>query len=175
MIYLFYVLIVYACIIMVFSYDFRAGNADYLIIPGSGLKDNRENFTMVSRVDRALIYLNRYPDCKVIVSGGITDHNTVSEASIMAKLLDDRHIRKDRIILEDRSKNTKENILYSKKLIPEGRKTVICSNNYHILRCKINALKCGMKVNSIFCRSSYPDLLIHLPIEEVLIIKDLIA
>ena len=175
MIYLFYFLIAYACLILVFSYDFNAGNADYLIVPGSGLNDNRETFTMIGRIDRAVIYLNRYPDCKVIVSGGITDSNSVSEASVMACLLDERHIRRERIIQEDRSKNTKENMLYSRQLVPEGCKAVVCSSNYHILRCKLNALKIGWKINSIFCHTMSAVLLLHLPIEEILIIKDLIT
>ena len=175
MIYLLYFLITYACIIMIFSYDFNAGNADYLIVLGSGLKDGRENFTMVNGIDRALIYLNRYPDCKVIVSGGLTHGNTVSEASVMKTMLCDRNISKNRILMEERSMNTRENLLYSKKLIEEGKKVVICSNDYHILRCKINALKCGMKVSSIFCRSMWIDLLYHLFLEEILIIKSLIG
>ena len=173
--YIVYAVLIYAFIIILFSYDLFSDDADYLIVLGSGLKDDRETFTMIQRIDRATLYLDRHPDCKVIVSGGITDHNTVSEASVMADLLYDRKISKNRIILEDRSKNTKENLLYSRNLIPEGKKIVICSNDYHILRSKLIALKNGMKVNSIFCQSNLFELLIHIPIEEVLILKDLIS
>ena len=175
MIYLLYFMIAYACIILIFSYDLDAKDADYLIVMGSGLKDDRETFTMVNRIDRALIYLNRYPKCRVIVSGGFTDDNTVSEASVMRSLLLERHIQVSRIIMEERSKHTRENLLYSKQLIEEGKKIAVCSNDYHILRCRINAGKCGMKVSGIFCRSMGMDLIFHLIIEEILIIKDLIT
>ena len=175
MIYVLYAILFYAFIIILFSYDPFSPDADYLIVLGSGLNHDRETFTMIRRIDRAYLYLDRNPDCKVIVSGGISDHNTISEASVMAELLNDRKISKNRIIIEDRSKNTKENLLYCRKLIEEGKKVVICTNDYHILRSKLNAMKCGMRVNSIFCQSNLFELLIHIPIEEVLILKDLIS
>ncbi len=172
--YLLYVIIAFACLIILFSYDFGASDGDYLILLGGGLSDDRETLTMTGRVDRAARYLRKYPDCKVIVSGGITGNNTVSETKVMRDLLLEYHIQDARIIPEDKSQNTKENILFSRKLIEDGAKTVICSSDYHILRAKLIALKQCFKVNSISSRSASFQLIWHLPLEMILIIRDLI-
>ena len=168
-----YILIGYALVIMIMSYDFSSGDADYLIVLGPGLKDNRETFTMVNRVDRAALYLKKNRECVAIVSGGITDNNTVSEAYVMRNLLIERGIYTDRIIMEDKAQDTFENMKYSKQLIETDKKIVVCTSDYHILRSKILALKNGYRVHSIFCRTRGPELIIHLLLEEVLIIRDL--
>ena len=159
---------------MVMSYDFNSKNADYLIVLGSKLKDNRETFTLISRIDRAALYLKKNPECKVIVSGGVTDGNTISEASMMYSLLLERNIRPERIIMEEKALNTYENFMYSKQYLDTSKKIVICTSDYHILRSKLLANKNGYGVHSIFAKSTAIDLIIHLPLEEYFIIKNMI-
>lgn len=174
MIYVFYFIVIYALIIMAARYDFKANGGDYLIVLGSGLNDNRENFTMINRVNRAARYLDKNPDCKVIVSGGITHNNTVSEASVMRMLLIERNVDPDQIIMEDKSTNTMENMKFSKQFIGKDKKVVVCSSDYHICRAKLLAHKYGYKVHDIFAPSMIVELIYHLPYEEFLIIRDLI-
>ena len=174
MVYIFYFLVVYAVVIMAFSYDFNGKGAAYLIVLGSKLNDNRETFTMVTRADRAALYLQKNPECMAIVSGGVTKGNSISEASVLRMLLLERGIRPERIIVEDKALNTFENFKYSKKLLDPEKKITICTSDYHILRSKLMAAKNGLKVNSIFAHSTVFDLLIHLPIEEIFIIKNMI-
>ena len=109
-----------------------------------------------------------------MVSGGITGNNTVSEAEVMKRLLMERHIREEMIIMEDRSVNTKENMRYSKDLINTAGKIIVCSSDYHVLRAKLLASGYGYKCGSIFSQSTLTELLVHLPLEEIFIIKDLI-
>ena len=174
MLYILYFILFYGLLIIVSSIDFNNGNADYMILFGSGLKQNKETFTMIKRVNRASLYLLRNPDCKVICTGGITGNNTISEAEIMSKLLKDRHIEDKRMILENKATDTLENIKYSLDLIEKDKKIVLCSSDYHILRCKLLALRHGVKTHSIFSQSNIIELLIHILLEEVFIIYDLI-
>jgi len=173
--YLLYLLVFYVLFIIISAIDFNNNDADYLILLGSGLNADNESFTMLRRVNRASLYLMNNPDCKVIVSGGITGKNTISEAGVMKRLLIERHIEEDRIIVEDKAKNTIENVINSLNIIDDNsKKIVVCSSDYHILRSKLIALKKGYKLNSIFSQSTLIELIIHLPIEMIMIIYDIL-
>ena len=165
-------LLIYASVIYAFSYDRDSDNADYLIVLGCKLNNNKPTDTLVSRIEKTVSYLERNPDCKVIVSGGITEGNTISEADVMEKLLIEKGIDPSRIIKEDQALDTYENFYYSRKLMEEGKKICFCSCDYHILRSKLMATKNGIKPSSISSRSSIKELLIHMPIEEFFIIKN---
>ena len=43
-------------------------------------------------------------------------------------------IDKDRILLEDQSKTTEENLRYSRNFLPEGAKVGIITNDFHMFR-----------------------------------------
>lgn len=167
------IILIYALIIYIFSYDFKASNADYLILIGAGSKDNNASVHTILRADRATLYLDKYRNCIAIVSGGICVNNSLSQASIMYDLLDERHIYLPRIILEDKSTSLIEQLSYSLKLCDKSKKIVICTSDYNGLRCKLLARKLGYKVNIVCARSLGIDQIIHIPMEEVLIIKDL--
>lgn len=165
-------LVIYASVILISSYDKDTENADYLIVLGCKLDENKPTAALVSRIDKAISYLDDNPECKVIVSGGITEGNSISEAQVMSNLLIERGIDPSRIIREDKALDTYENFFYSRKLMKEGKKICFCSSDYHILRSKLMANKNGIKPSSISSRSSLKELLIHLPIEEYFIIKN---
>ena len=169
------VLLLLLLLILIFALSFNTKGAKYLILLGSGLHHDQETFVMLRRVNRAALYLSQNPDCKVVVSGGITGNSTVSEASVMKKMLKDRHIEEDRIIVEDKSQNTRENMLFSKELIDTNESIVVCSSDYHVFRAKLLAIKYGYSCRSIFCQSTFLELLVHLPVELFCIVKDLIA
>ena len=54
-----------------------------------------------------------------IVSGGQGDNEPCTEAQAMADYMEADGIEKDRLILEDKSKTTEQNIKYSKKYMKE--------------------------------------------------------
>ncbi|MBQ6492292.1 MAG: YdcF family protein [Erysipelotrichaceae bacterium] len=170
-----YVIIIYALVIMAARYDFDADNADYLIVLGSSLNKDMETFTLINRVNRAERYLKKNPDCLVIVSGGITGNNTISEAFKMQEMLIDRHITRNRIILEDKAQNTPENMKFSKQLLDVNKKITVCSSDYHIFRARLLARKYGYRVHAIFAPSMITDLIIRLPLEEYFVFKNLLS
>ena len=167
-----YIILIFALVIMAARYDFDADNADYLIVLGSSMNNDIETFTLINRVNRAERYLKKNPDCLVIVSGGITGNNTISEAFKMQEMLIDRHIERDRIILEDKAQNTPENMKFSKELLDVNKKITVCSSDYHIFRARLLARRYGYRVHAIFAPSMFTDLLIHLPLEEYFTIKN---
>ena len=83
-----------------------------------------------------------------ITSGGQGPDEIVSESSAMKQYLMEHGIPESRIIEEDRSVNTHQNMLFSKEKImavnPEG-KIAFATTNYHVFRSGLHARRVKMK------------------------------
>lgn len=167
-------IIVYGLFILLMAKDKDPKGSDYLIILGCRLDDDKPTKTLVSRIDRAVSYLKDNPQCKAVVSGGITEGNTISEAQVMERLLIERGIDRSRIIKEEKAQDTFENFFYSKELIDKDSKICFCSSDYHIFRSRLMADKNDLKIHNICSRSSLWELLYHLLLEEFFIIHNLL-
>ena len=167
-------MLVYGILILIYGLSKDTDKADYLILLGGGLDDNRPGTTMFDRVSRAAEYCKSNPQTKIIATGGITANNTVSEASVMKRLLMDNGIDEYRIILEEKALNTMQNMKYSKEYIKPESKVVVCSSDYHVFRAKMIALRYGYKCKSISCPTKYNKLIKHLIFEEILLIKNML-
>ena len=88
----------------------------------------------------------------MIPSGGQGGDETVSEASAMAGYLREKDIPEEKIILEDRSTTTFENLKNSKAIIDarEGSKyTALVTSNYHVYRALRYCRRVGMDCTGI--------------------------
>ncbi|MBO4324956.1 MAG: YdcF family protein [Lachnospiraceae bacterium] len=119
---------------------------DVVIILGAQVKEDRPSLVLGYRLDKAIEYLNAHPDVICIVSGGQGENEPFTEAEGMYRYLTEHGIDPARIIQEDKSGNTTQNMQFSKKLIPEGTKRVgILTNNFHIYRAVAIAKKQGIE------------------------------
>lgn len=107
---------------------------DYVIVLGAHVRSSGPSRALALRLDKALEYASEYPDTILIVSGGQGSNEPCTESSAMKAYLVDRGLDTDRILEEDQSSNTRENLIFSKKLIPEGSSVGIISNGFHICR-----------------------------------------
>ena len=122
------------CIISGFSKN-TDKELDYIVVLGAQLKTTGPSRVLQYRLDTAYEYLTAHPDTKVIVSGGQGSNEPASEAQGMYDYLVKRGIEPDRIILEDRSVNTEQNIRFSKDFLQaDTDKVGIVSNNFHVFR-----------------------------------------
>ncbi|MDO4752957.1 MAG: YdcF family protein [Candidatus Saccharibacteria bacterium] len=139
---------------------------DYMIIlgcyPGKDL--NLTPF-LRGRVERALSFdreQQKLGGKKLIfvVSGGQGGDEVISEADAMAKYLEMKKIPRGRILVENRSINTWQNMRYSKKAILknlskksinslEDVKIAFATSDYHVFRSGIIANKNGLKVEGV--------------------------
>lgn len=124
------------------------GNEDYLIILGAGLNGMQISRSLYERLLEGLNYLNSKPNLKVVVSGGQGPGEEITEAEAMKNFLVSNGINSNRIIIEDKSKNTYENFKFTKELLDkfDGRENIklrIISNNFHIFRSKMIAKRIG--------------------------------
>ena len=96
------------------------------------------------RLDAALDYLSRFPDAEVIVSGGRGSGEDISEADAMAFYLMDRGVEESKIIKEDRSTSTRENLRFSRRFLDAQKdSTAVVTNDFHIYRALLTARREG--------------------------------
>ena len=127
---------------------------DFLIIPGCAIRpDGTPTPLLKGRIDRALEFAAKQKELTgreltFIASGGKGSDETVSEAACIARYLEERGVPAERIILEDRSANTFENMKYSKeKILETGRsgKIAFATTNYHVFRSGLFARRVKMR------------------------------
>lgn len=117
---------------------------DYIIVLGAQVREDGPSRVLKMRLDKAYEYLVENEETKVIVSGGQGSNEPETEAACMKDYLVSKGIGADRILLEDRSTDTSENLSFSLELIEgEGKSVGIVSNNFHIFRSVKIAQKLG--------------------------------
>ncbi|MGG3470729.1 YdcF family protein [Neobacillus pocheonensis] len=125
-------------------------NADYLIVLGARVKGTVPSQAFASRIDAAANYLKENKNTIVIASGGQGPGEQISEAESIKRELVKQNISESRIILEDHSTDTYENIRFSKKLIPKDAKNgVVVTNTFHIYRAVSIANKQGLDLQGL--------------------------
>ncbi|HEK9102520.1 TPA: YdcF family protein [Bacillus pseudomycoides] len=133
------------------------GDADYMILLGAKVKGTEPSYSLQYRIDKAAEYLKTHEQTIVIVSGGKGKGEDISEALAMKQGLMKKNIAEQRIIMEDRSTNTDENIEFSKELIPASKKKgMIVTNDFHMFRAKKIAEKQGLKVEGLSAKTPKP-------------------
>ena len=126
--------IVEGCILSRF-HDHGKENLDYIIVLGAQMKSAGPSAVLKFRLDTAYDYLIDNEDTVCIVSGGQGSNEPCTEAEGMYQYLIQKGIAPERILLEDQSTDTSENIAYSKALIGRGDVSVgIVTNNFHVFR-----------------------------------------
>ncbi len=150
--------------------------ADYMIILGAQWKMSGPSEVLRRRLDRALEYLRENPDTIVIVSGGQGSNEPVSEAAGMRQYLVDAGISDERILTEDRSTNTAENLAFSGRLLDaSGDRVVIVTNNFHMFRALKIAEKQGYKNTEGLAASAVAGLVPNNLLREFLgVVKDFV-
>lgn len=118
---------------------------DYIIVLGAQVREDGPSYVLMRRLNAAIDYLNENPRTLCIVSGGRGDNEPFTEAEGMADYLISHGIDADRIILEDKSSSTVENISNSMRFIPEGARVGIVTNNFHVYRAVQTAKRCGLE------------------------------
>jgi uncharacterized SAM-binding protein YcdF (DUF218 family) len=111
--------------------------ADYVIVLGAQVRGTVPSKTLNMRILTAASYLKENPESLVICSGGQGEGEQITEATAIKVGLLTQGISEDRILLEESSTNTVQNLVNSKKLITKpDALVVIVTSDFHILRAK---------------------------------------
>ena len=120
--------------------------ADYVIVLGAHVYGTRMSANLRYRIEAAYEYLQENPDTKVVLSGGQGHGEEITEAEAMRRYLAEKGIAPERILMDETSTNTEENIKNSAELIGDkGKKVIVVSNDFHIYRAKGIARKQGFE------------------------------
>jgi len=130
------------------------GTEDYLLVLGGGIEGGEVLPTPAARLDRALEYAARNPRAPIVVSGGRPPREAVSEAAAMKRYLAARGTAPIRVTEEGRSRNTRQNMLYTREILDslsDGRLcTVACvTSRYHVMRARWLARRMGLDARMV--------------------------
>lgn len=126
-------------------------NSDYLIVLGAGLNGSTVSQTLKDRLNVAIKCIDDYGnDSYIVVSGGQGKNEDISEAEAMKEYLLSNGVEENKIIIENKSSNTFENLKFSKEKIEEhSGKNIkdisvkIVTTDFHSFRSKILSIKNG--------------------------------
>ncbi len=117
---------------------------DYIVVLGCQVRGNYPSRALKERIDTAQEYLEKNPETIAILSGGQGTGENISEAQCMYDWLVRAGIEKERLIMEDNSTSTVENLKFSSQYITKESASVgVISNNFHIYRSVAIAKKQG--------------------------------
>ena len=127
---------------------------DFLIILGCGIRqDGTPTPLLRGRIDRALAFAQKQKqqtgkDLIFVTSGGQGPREVTSESASMKQYLLAQGVPEERIIEEDRSTDTAQNMRFSKEKIqavdPKG-KVAFVTTNYHVFRGGLCARRVKMR------------------------------
>ena len=153
--------LLYAILILSFAH-LRQPSAELqgetVIVLGCKVNGDRPSLMLQRRLDTAVAYLNENPDARCIVSGGQGDNETRTEASVMGDYLEAQGIDSARIFREEQSRDTKENLLFSRSImLSEGlsEPVVIISDGFHQFRAWLIANKLELSSHAVSANTSF--------------------
>lgn len=127
---------------------------DAIVILGSGLIRGEVPPLLQRRIDRAIGIWRATPGAILIPSGGQGEDEPRSESEAMAEYIVAQGVPEEAIALEDRSRNTRENLEFSREVLQQraghrGGDMLAVTSNYHVLRAALLARDIGSTVEVV--------------------------
>ena len=120
--------------------------ADYIIVLGAGLIGARVTPLLAARIDKGIELLARNPGAALILSGGQGPGEDLAEGRAMADYAVRKGVDPEKIMVEDRSGSTEENLRFSRELMSgEKPRVILVTTAYHVFRALLLARQQGMK------------------------------
>ncbi|MBO5069490.1 MAG: YdcF family protein [Roseburia sp.] len=116
------------------------------VVLGCSVKGTRPSRILAERLEAAYEYLIENPEAVCVLSGGQGAGEDITEAECMYRYLIAKGISAERLIKEDKSTNTEENLRYTKELLEElglGNEITIVTSEFHEYRANVTAEKLG--------------------------------
>ena len=125
---------------------------DYIIVHGGSVSGfDGLSYDLTRRLDKAAaVFEKSGHDTMIIASGGKGSKEKPSEARVMKDYLVRKGIPEDKILEEDSSNSTKQNLKYSRRMISErggASDIALVTSDYHVWRCLRTSRSLGM-----YCR-----------------------
>ena len=129
------------------------GSPAVAVVLGAKVRaDGSPSRILKNRLDTAADLLEAEPQLVCVVAGGQGKNEPVSEALAMARYLEGRGIDPGRVLLEDQSRNTEENLANTAALLREEglpSRVILITDSFHQLRAAAQARRQGLDVFSL--------------------------
>lgn len=122
----------------------------YIIVLGSGLvKGNKIPPLLANRVDKGIDAFRENENSILIFSGGRGEDETVAEGEAMKDYALQKGVPESAVLVENKSVNTRENLLFSLQLIENlgcgiKENLLVVTTRYHVLRALLLAKNLGI-------------------------------
>ena len=119
------------------------------IVLGAALWNQQPSPALTERLELALELYRQGKVDYLILSGGL-GNNGITEAEGMKNYLVERGVSPAHFFLEDRSSNTRENLLFSAQIIErmQFKKITIITHDYHMVRALNYAKQAGIEATA---------------------------
>lgn len=107
---------------------------NYIVVLGARVNGTVPSGSLRNRIRVGAEYLRDNPGTIAVLSGAQGSGEEISEAQCMYDNMVAAGIDPARLILEEQSTDTAENLRNSRALIPEGASVGLVTNNFHIFR-----------------------------------------
>ena len=122
---------------------------EYVIIAGAGLRGAEPSPVLRQRLETALAVLEENPNAVAILTGGKGRREDITEAEAMRVYLVNRGIAEERLIKEEDSHDTAQNMAFATRIIRERGgegpvRTAVVTSDFHMFRSKRLAERNGL-------------------------------
>ena len=145
-VFLAYGMIVTAAILLA-GFNAPAENATAVVLGAQVTPSGNPSRVLNKRIEAAERYLRNNPEAKAVLTGGKGSDEVISEAACMYRELTNRGIAPERLICEEKARDTAENFRYSWQLIEEhglNKKLAVVTDGFHQPRARLIAEKQGI-------------------------------
>lgn len=147
---------------------------DYVITLGAAIRNGVPTTPFRLRMETALEYMTDNPGTVCIASGGQGPEESMSEAACVREYLLQHGIAPGRVLTEDQSTDTEENIRNSFSYIPKGASVGIISNSFHLFRAELIAKIQGHETSGVPA-VTYPILGPHYTVREFFAVVEILV
>ncbi len=129
-----------------------------VVVLGCKVRNGVPSLMLQRRLEAAYDYLVSHPEVPVIVCGGQGPDESISEAQCMYDYLTAKGIEGERILMDDRSVSTYENLLNAKNFLQSnhlGSTITIVTDGFHQYRASMIADSLDLSCDHISARTSW--------------------
>ena len=121
-------------------------NADYIVVLGAGIIGSRVTPLLAARIEKGIELLHYNPNAVLIMSGGQGPGEDIPESEAMADYAADKGVETGKIVIEQKSVSTQENLRFSRELMDKQKpEIIVVTTAYHVFRALILAKEQGIK------------------------------
>ncbi len=126
------------------------GSDATVVVLGCRVYGERPSLMLQERLDAAYQWLMLNPDATCIVSGGQGPGEDISEAECMYRYLVEKGISPKRLLKEEKSTSTRENLAFSKEILErQGEKQQVQNNSIVIVTNEFHQYRAGKIAESL--------------------------